>query len=83
MALNILYVQYNTKQIRSKCISKYNHKRDNHVILLMITDNEKWHYLAVKSISKLLRGITSNHNGDFYCLICFHSYRTKNKLKKH
>ena len=31
----------------------------------------------------LLRGITSNHNGDFYCLNCFHSYRTHNKLKKH
>ena len=53
-------------------------------MLLMITDNgENWHYLALKSISKLLNGKTSNHNGDFYCLNCFHSYRTKNKLKKH
>ena len=34
----------------------------------MITDGKKWHYLAVKSLSALLRGITSNHNGDFYCL---------------
>ena len=40
----------------------------------MITDdNNNWHYLALKSISKLLRGVTSNNNGDFYCLICFHS----------
>ena len=49
----------------------------------MIADNKKWHYLAVKTISGLLRGITSNQNGDFYCLNCFHSYTTKNKLKKH
>ena len=49
----------------------------------MITDGKKWHYLAVKSLSALLRGITSNHDGDFYCLNCFHSYRTKEKLKKH
>ena len=49
----------------------------------MITDGKKWHCLAVKSLSALLRGITSNHNGDFYCLNCFHSYSTKNKLKKH
>ena len=49
----------------------------------MITDGKKWHYLAVKSVPALLRGITSNHNGDFYCLNCFHSYSTKNKLKKH
>ena len=34
-------------------------------------------------MSGLLRGITSNHKGDFHCLICFHSYRTENKLKNH
>ena len=57
---------------------------ENQVILLMITDCKKWHYLAVKSLSALLRGITSNHNGDFYCLNCFLSYSTeKKKLKKH
>ena len=39
----------------------------------MITDGKKWHYLAVKKLSVLLRGITSNHVGDFYCLKCFHS----------
>ena len=50
----------------------------------MITDkNNRWHYLAVKSLSALFRGITSSNNGDFYCLNCFHSYRTLNKLKKH
>ena len=49
----------------------------------MIADGKKWHYLAVKSLSALLRGITSNHVGDFYYLNCFHSYRTKEKLLKH
>ena len=50
----------------------------------MITDdNNRCHCLAVKSLPTLLRGITSNHHGDFYCLNCFHSYRTLNKLKKH
>ena len=44
---------------------------------------KKWHYLAVKSLSRLLRGITPNHVGDFYCLNCFHSFNTENKLKKH
>ena len=33
-------------------------------------------------MSALLRGATSNHNRDFYCLNCFHSYKTENKLKK-
>ena len=49
----------------------------------MITDGEKWYYLEVNNLSKLLRGITSNHHDGFYCLNCFHSYRTKNKLEAH
>ena len=49
----------------------------------MITDGEKWHYLAVKNLSALFRGITSKHDGDFNCLNCFCSYRTENKAKKH
>ena len=49
----------------------------------MITNREKWHYITIKSISGLFRRITSNNNGDFYCLNCFHSYRTENALKKH
>ena len=48
----------------------------------MITDAKKWRYLAVKSIPTLLKGITSNHNGDFCCLNCFDSYSTEKKLKK-
>ena len=80
IALNILYVPYNTKQIRPAYVSKYNHKRSNRVVLLMITDgNNNWHYLAVKNTSGLLRGITSNHDGDFQCLNCFHPYTTEKK----
>ena len=49
----------------------------------MITAGEKWHYLVVKNLSRLFKGVTSNHYGDFYCLNCFHSYRTKNTLEAH
>ena len=49
----------------------------------MISNGENWHYLAAKSFSRLLRGITSSHNGDYYCLNCFHSYSTENKLNAH
>ena len=49
----------------------------------MITDGKKWHYLAVTNLSALLQGMSSNHKGDFYCLNCFNSYTTKNKLKGH
>ena len=84
LALNILYVPYNTKQIKQAYILKYDNECDNQVNLSMIADGKtNWHYFAIKNISGLLRGITSNHDGDFYCLSCFHSYTTKRKLKKH
>ena len=47
----------------------------------MVTDGKKWHYLTVKSLLALLRGITSKYDGDFYCLNCFHSYSSEKKLK--
>ena len=49
----------------------------------MNSNRGNWNYLEVKSLSGLLTGITSNHKEDFYCLNCFHSYRTKNKLEAH
>ena len=76
-ALNILFVPHNTKKIRLSYKSKHNFNCENQVILLMITDGKKWHYLTVKRLYALLKGISSNHDGDFYYLNCFHS---KNKL---
>ena len=83
VALNILYVPHNTKKIEIAYKSKHNLTREKQIILLMISNGENWHYLLVKSLSGLLTGITSNHKEDFYCLNCFHSYRTKNKLEAH
>ena len=64
-------------------------------ILFAPHDGEKWHYIALESeptddgfnrptesLSKLFRGITSSHDGDFYCMNCAHSLRTDNVLKK-
>ena len=57
---------------------------------------DEWYYIAlksdridsrfnrpIKSLSRLFRGITSNNNGDFYCLGCLHPFPTNNALKKH
>ena len=55
IAFNILYVPHNTKEIKHAYKSKYNLKRENQVILLMSTGGKKWHYIAVKSLSALLR----------------------------
>ena len=65
----------------------------------IIDEIEKRHFLAlksesvqyngkscnrpVKSLSRLLREISSNHKGDSYCLNCFNSCSSENKVKEH
>ena len=55
IALNILYASPHEKKISLVYKSKYNRKRRNQVVLLMITDDEqqdnieKWHYIALKN----------------------------------
>ena len=43
VALNVLYVPEGEKTIRHAYKSKNNLTRENQVILLMISDGEKWH----------------------------------------
>ena len=83
IALNVLYVPHNIRKIQVAYKSKENLTCDKQVILLTITNGEKWHYLTVKILPGLLRAITSNHQGNFYCLSCFCSYRTRNKFEVH
>ena len=83
IALNILYTK--EKEIFPVYISKIDSNCEKQIILLMTPNEEKegWHYFAVKKLPTLLRGITLKHHGNFYCLHCFHSLRTENKLKSH
>ena len=78
-----MYVLEGEKTIRHPYKSKYCLRRENQVILLMIGDGEKWHYLTVRSFSALLKGITSKYKSYFYCLNCCHSYPSKESLEKH
>ena len=46
----------------------------------MITNGEKWHYLAVKLLLTLLLGTASKNNGEYYCISCLHSSEQKINL---
>ena len=56
IVLNIFHVSHKTGKIHFAYKSKHNLTREKQVILLMITNGEKWHYLAGKRLSGLLRG---------------------------
>ena len=78
-------------------ISNHNFDQIDKVIMLKISDGKgKWHFLVLrsildedgvkrpyKSLSRLMEGISSNSHEDYYCLGCFHSFRTKTTLKNH
>ena len=70
-------------EIKLTYISKHNSERENKVMFLIITDSQKWHYLAVKTLSTLIQGITSKNSDHCYCINCLHSFRAENKLRLH
>ena len=78
-----MYVPDGEKATGHAFKSKYNLTRENQIILLIIADGEKWHYLTVRILSVLVKGITSKHKVDSYCLNCFHSFASKKSLEKH
>ena len=49
-------------------------------LILMIPNREECHYLAIKLLTALLRGIISKHHSEFYCFNCSF-LRNKNKLQ--
>ena len=48
ITINVLQVPHNEKNITHVYKLKHNHTRKNQVVLLMITDGKKWHYIALK-----------------------------------
>ena len=49
IALNVLFASQNSEEITIVYKSEHNYKRENKVFLLMINDNDKYYYFAVKS----------------------------------
>ena len=81
IALNVLYAK--KEKLYPNYVSKCNSNREKQVSLLMIPNREKWHYLAVKKLSSLVRRITSKHHVNFYCVNCLHSFTRVRKLESH
>ena len=50
IALNVLSVPHNKETTNLEYKSKCNRKRENKVIFLIITNSEKWHYIALKGV---------------------------------
>ena len=71
------------KEICPAYISKVNSicKKQTVIIKIPSEEQEVCHYLAVKVLPTLSRGITSKHYGDFFYFNCLYSFITENNLK--
>ena len=49
-------------------ISNRDKREWSKTVAMRVKYDGQWHYLAVKKLQALLRGITSKHHNDFYYL---------------
>ena len=78
IALNVLYAE--KEKTYPAYVSKHNSNCEKQVIPLLIPNEEKWHYLAVKKTIIIIRRNNSKQHGGFYCLNCLHSFATEKNL---
>ena len=62
---------------------KPKNKKENHIYLLMLTENNKNNFCLVKSFSRLLRNGTQRKTKRFYCDNCLNWRSTQELLQKH
>ena len=75
-----MFVENDIEELKQTYIWKHNFSFENKVFFLHDYINTK---MIVKSSSAILQKIISKNNGDYYCINCLCSFRTKNKLKTH
>ena len=87
IALNVLCAK--NEKVHPAYVLKHYSNREKQVLLLTAANGEGWHYLAVKKLSALLKGITSKHiTVIFVVSIAFNLLQYKKKpaktsIKKH
>ena len=86
MAVNVLFSNKKSleEDIYTVRRSKRNVKCKKQVNLLMIVDGEKWHYTAIKSISRRLSRLNrKTKRAHDYCMNCLNGFRTESARDKH
>ena len=58
-------------------------KWSENLIMRAMSEQQQWHYLAVKKLSTLLTGLTSKYHGDLYCFNYFILLQKKRNLESH
>ena len=79
--INVNVFCYEEKQIFPIHISK--EKNEDCLNLLLITENEKNHYVLIKDINRLFFNQTKDHKRKYFCICCLQHFPSEERLSKH
>ena len=81
ISVNVLYLE--DRDFIPIRTSSFCSKRKHHVNLLMLTNQDKFHYTSIQSLSRLV-GDRTKHNGKTYvCQCCLHPFSKEDLLNEH
>lgn len=79
--ININVFGYKNKQPYPIYVSK--EKYDNHMNLLLITDNENKHYVLIKEFNKFMYNQTNHKERKHFCMYCLQCFSSERVLNSH
>jgi len=79
--VNVLYLD--EREIVPIHTSKFCNQHKHHVTLLMLTNQDKFHYISVQSLSRLVGFRTKRTNKTYMCHYCLHPFRYEDDLDEH
>jgi len=84
ISINVYYINDNNKNIFPYLTYAQNEKRQYHINLLLLQDNEKTHYVIIKNLGKLVsHQINKDGHKKFICERCFHCTSSSQLLIQH
>jgi len=81
ISVNMLYLD--DKDIVPIRTSKFCNQRKYHVNLLMLTNQDKFHYTCVRSLSRLVAHRTKHNPKTYVCHYCLHPFSKEDLLNEH
>ena len=63
---------------------KSNYRRDREINLILISEDNRWHHTAIKSLSRLLASKNSKHHGkQYFCTNCLQGFTLESSRDEH
>ena len=78
---NVNVFEYEDRQFFPIYVSKQ--KSTDELNLLLITDEEKQHYVLIKDFDRMMFNISKSHHRKHFCMHCLQHFTTKEGLDQH